>query len=211
MSCTQDTSSIALSIGTGALTATLKISADAGNIASVHADGLWIPTYVDIGDLIWSGRTSKGANFLLANGAAVSRSTFALLFAQYGTTFGPGDGSTTFNLPDLQGRMPVGVGTNADISALGANEGIGTVASRRPKHRTSSTLGVSDPGHFHSVTNNGVSGPAGGNGAASGPGAVLTDTKTTGITLSGAVGTNVGTDPADSSPYLALNPFVRVQ
>lgn len=43
--------------------------------------------------------------WLKANGAAVSRTTYATLFAAIGTTFGVGDGSTTFNLPDLRGRF----------------------------------------------------------------------------------------------------------
>lgn len=43
------------------------------------------------------------AGFLKANGAAISRTTYAALFAKIGTTFGAGDGSTTFNLPDLRG------------------------------------------------------------------------------------------------------------
>ena len=43
--------------------------------------------------------------WLKANGAAISRTTYATLFAAIGTTFGSGDGSTTFNLPDLRGRF----------------------------------------------------------------------------------------------------------
>lgn len=43
--------------------------------------------------------------FLLCDGAAVSRETYSLLFAEIGTTYGAGDGSTTFNLPDLRGRV----------------------------------------------------------------------------------------------------------
>lgn len=53
-----------------------------------------------------------GANsptgFLLCNGAAVSRNVYARLFHVIGTTFGAGDGSATFNLPDIQGRVPLG-------------------------------------------------------------------------------------------------------
>lgn len=48
------------------------------------------------------------AGWLLANGSAVSRTTYAALFAIIGTAYGPGDGATTFNLPNLKGRMPVG-------------------------------------------------------------------------------------------------------
>lgn len=49
--------------------------------------------------------------YLFCQGQAVSRSTYPLLFNAIGTTYGSGDGSTTFNLPDLQGRTPAGVNT----------------------------------------------------------------------------------------------------
>lgn len=54
------------------------------------------------------GGTSIPDGFLLCDGSAVSRSDYADLFAVIGVTFGPGDGSTTFNLPDLRGRVAVG-------------------------------------------------------------------------------------------------------
>lgn len=50
-------------------------------------------------------------NWLLCDGANVSRTTYARLFDLVGTTFGAGDGSTTFTLPDLRSRNPIGVGT----------------------------------------------------------------------------------------------------
>jgi len=57
--------------------------------------------------------------WLIADGAAVSRSTYALLFYVIGTTFGAGDGSTTFNLPDLRGYFVRGHGTNSDGTQSG--------------------------------------------------------------------------------------------
>ena len=51
--------------------------------------------------------------WLLCNGAGVSRATFSALFAKIGTTFGDGDGSTTFNIPDLRDRYIIGANTNA--------------------------------------------------------------------------------------------------
>lgn len=57
--------------------------------------------------------------WLAANGAAVSRATYATLFAAIGTTYGAGDGSTTFALPDLRGYFVRGSGTNSDGTASG--------------------------------------------------------------------------------------------
>ena len=58
-----------------------------------------------VGQVCFFGMTTAPAGFLKANGAAVSRSTYADLFAAIGTTYGAGDGSTTFNLPDLRGEF----------------------------------------------------------------------------------------------------------
>ena len=69
----------------------------------------------------WSS-SSVPTGFLECNGAAVSRSTYAALFAIVGTTYGAGDGASTFNLPDLQDNVAMGKsGTKALASTGGAN------------------------------------------------------------------------------------------
>ena len=60
---------------------------------------------VPAGSVIWYAANSAPPGYLKANGDAVSRSTYAALFAAIGTTFGVGDGSTTFNLPNLRGEF----------------------------------------------------------------------------------------------------------
>lgn len=57
------------------------------------------------GDVKFWPTSSAPAGWLKANGAAVSRTTYAALFAVIGTTYGAGNGSTTFNLPDLRGEF----------------------------------------------------------------------------------------------------------
>ncbi len=57
------------------------------------------------GEICYFARNTAPTGFLKANGAAVSRTTYAALFAAIGTTFGVGDGSTTFNIPDLRGEF----------------------------------------------------------------------------------------------------------
>jgi microcystin-dependent protein len=56
---------------------------------------------------------SAPSGWFLCQGQAISRTTYAALFTAIGTTYGAGDGSTTFNLPDLRGRVPLGVGTSS--------------------------------------------------------------------------------------------------
>lgn len=85
--------------------------------------------------------------WLLCDGSAVSRTDYARLFAVVSTTYGSGDSSTTFNVPDLRGRAPYGKGTNTDNDALGESDGIAE-ASRSPKH----TLTTDEmPSHAHAV------------------------------------------------------------
>ncbi|WP_114294442.1 phage tail protein [Chromobacterium violaceum] len=66
------------------------------------------------GQVAFFAMTTPPDGWLPANGAAVSRSTFASLFAAIGTTYGTGDGTTTFNLPDLRGEFVRGWDANVD-------------------------------------------------------------------------------------------------
>ena len=65
--------------------------------------------------LMWSV-ASIPSGYLECTGQAVSRTTYAVLFALIGTTWGSGDGSTTFNVPDLRGRAPIGAGTGSGLT-----------------------------------------------------------------------------------------------
>ncbi len=76
------------------------------NTQLVFNDGTTLSTSADsvpTGTIMWFGANSIPTGYIKANGAAVSRSTFSALFSAISTTFGAGDGSTTFNVPDLRG------------------------------------------------------------------------------------------------------------
>ena len=69
----------------------------------------------------YAGKTAP-EGWLLCDGSAVSRTTYAALYAAIGTTYGAGNGSTTFTLPDLRGRVPAGANaSNALASKAGAD------------------------------------------------------------------------------------------
>ena len=68
-----------------------------------------------IGKIVMYAGNSAPRGWLLCQGQAVSRTTYAKLFSVIGTTYGNGDGSTTFNVPDMRGRSPLGVG-NGDAT-----------------------------------------------------------------------------------------------
>ena len=77
--------------------------------------------------------------YLLCNGAAVSRTTYADLFAVISTTYGSGDGSTTFNVPQLQGKMPQGYdGNTYNLAGTGGANTV-TVAVTNNQAATNAT------------------------------------------------------------------------
>jgi len=75
------------------------------------------------GEIVAYGGGSAPTGWLLCDGTAVSRTTYAALFAIVGTNYGVGNGSTTFNLPDLRQRFPLGKAASGTGNALGATGG----------------------------------------------------------------------------------------
>ena len=72
-----------------------------------------------VGAIIIYAGTSALDGFLECNGQAISRTTYAELFKKIGTTYGKGDSSSTFNLPDYSNRVPIGVSSSIDLGAKG--------------------------------------------------------------------------------------------
>lgn len=81
----------------------------------------------------YAGGTAP-TGWLLCDGAAVSRTTYAALFAICGTTYGPGDGTNTFNLPDLAGRFPFGADGPHPRGSVSGVEQITLTQANLPAH-----------------------------------------------------------------------------
>ena len=96
---------------------------------------------------MWPTGTAP-TGYLLCNGTAVDRTTYATLFGVIGTTFGAGNGSTTFNLPDYRDRMPIGAGTTYSAASSGGNKDAIVVSH---SHSASTASAGS---HEHYLTNN---------------------------------------------------------
>lgn len=73
---------------------------------------------VPTGSILPYAGSSAPTNWLLCDGSAVSRVTYATLFALVSTTYGSGDGSTTFNLPNLKNRIPIGAGAATVVATF---------------------------------------------------------------------------------------------
>lgn len=99
--------------------------------------------------------SSAPTGWLMCRGQAVSRTTYAALYAVVGTTFGVGDGSTTFNLPDLEKRFPRGAGTAAVGDAGGAETVALDLASTPPHDHTGIIQSAGSHDHGGSIASSG--------------------------------------------------------
>ena len=150
-----------------------KYNFNAGNLTGIEG----IPTATIVP---WTD-SSIPSGFLECNGAAVSRTTYSALFTIIGTTYGAGDGSSTFNLPDLQDNVIIGKSNNKTLGSTGganatANAGNvgGSTANAtisvpqlpphsHPGNAPSGSGNISNVGNR--TTTSGNSGNAGGGGA----------------------------------------------
>ncbi len=134
---------------------------DAATVGQLGTSGVPIGGAVE-----YYGETLPDSTWLWADGSAVSRSSYPVLFERYGTRYGPGDGVTTFNLPDRRGRTSIGMdrqvgGSYADrvtdpildartLGATGGAQSVALTVAQLPKHSHSGTTGSSGQ-HSHSV------------------------------------------------------------
>lgn len=88
------------------------------------------------------------AGYLPCDGRAVSRTTYATLYSVIGTTYGSGDGSSTFNLPNLCGRVGLGKSSSHTLGSKGGSETVKLVTANLPAHHHS----VPAHGHTHTIT-----------------------------------------------------------
>lgn len=114
---------------------------------------------------MWTKATVP-SNFLLCDGSAISRTSFANLFAVVGIQYGNGDGSTTFNLPDLRGRSPIGDGTGVGLTPRAIGDAMGEefhqlVTGELPSHDHAAGAMVTDSTDLpHKHNTNAESDPA---------------------------------------------------
>lgn len=173
-------------------------------------------TYNEVGSIeLMAG--SAGSGWLVCDGSAVSRTTYANLFAVIGTTFGAGDGSTTFNLPDLRGRVPVGSGTGTGLTARSLGQTMGEethtlTVTELPSHNHT----INDSGHVHherlgngananQLIGSGGSNPTVANGVTTSTTALNTNSSTTGITINNTGG---GAAFNQMQPGLVINYYI---
>lgn len=150
---------------------------------------------------------SLPAGWLICNGQAVSRTTYAGLFAVVGTTYGVGNGTTTFNVPDFRGRValgkdnmggtPANVVTNAAADTLGGSMGAETVT----------LIEAELPAHTHSYNDRVVGNGTG--GSDTGPANTNTTSLYTDITGRTTSSTGGGAAHNNMQPSIAMNIIIK--
>lgn len=170
-------------------------TAGAGDADTTIANTLFVATAVaaavPAGVVQAYGGTVAPSGWLMCDGSAVSRTTYAGLFGAISTIYGAGDGSTTFNVPDLRGRAVVGAGAGTGLTSrtLGTTFGAET-----------HTLSTGEmPAHSHTVSA----------GTTAGAGANPTDSLNTGGNAYATSSQGGGAAHNNVQPSLALNYIVK--
>jgi microcystin-dependent protein len=150
--------------------------------------------------MAWTTNTAP-TGWLLCDGSAVSRTTYSTLFTLISTTYGSGDGSTTFNVPDLKGRVILGQDDMGGVSANRVTDTDADTLGGADGEETHTLVTAEIPAHQHTVTT--MEGYAAGTNYISERNAGSTaDTKDT---------TSVGGDGAHNNlqPFLTLNYIIK--
>lgn len=177
--------------------------------------------YAMVGMIVPYAGSTPPTGWLIANGNAISRVTYNRLFSICGTMYGVGNGSTTFNLPNLTGRIPVGLDSSqTEFDSIGEKGGEKThtlTTSQIPSHTHTQNQ------HSHTVVisyrlNNGttvaINGDTivgGGNGALNGDAFTYTAIPTATTSSVVATNQNTGGDTSHNNlqPYISLNYIIR--
>ncbi len=182
--------------------------------------------------MIYAGPSAPDG-YLLCDGSAVSRTTYVDLFAAIGTIYGSGDGSTTFNLPNLSARMIMGVNGSFPLATTGGSATHTLTIPQLPAHNHTGTTdssgshshSVNDPGHSHPQINGRDDGNVSNQPGQAPPGdgepnqtGAPTESAFTGISInSGGAHTHSFTTASTGSnssfsllnPYIALNYIIK--
>lgn len=208
---------ISYTIPEGTIVSSIGVSSDGKVVKQLAAAPL--PGSVEVplgGGIFWTLPTAAlPSNFLPMDGREVSRTVYAAYFALVGTTYGPGNNTTTFNIPKMDGRTPVGVSpSETEFNALGKTGGNkyndlnhGHVVNPHDHYNGTVSTGPDNNNHTHNV--------------ASGSGSTITTSgvnnthghsyeRATGVATPGTNGA-LSSTTSNMQPYMSMFWALRVQ
>jgi microcystin-dependent protein len=194
-----------------------------GTISTVYCDGLGVAAgssvstsvapavqFVPSGAVFYYAASTAPTGYLYCNGAAVSRSVYASLFAVVGTTYGIGDGSTTFNLPELRGEFIRGYNNQPSTGLDPGRVFASTQTDIIKNHTHPASTTASDSGHQHNYS---VLSGGGGTSFSGGPQGLTTaqtDVGYANISASTTISNNTGGSTTETRPVnISLLPCIK--
>lgn len=214
----QGTVSALSSVSANSLVLTNPLPLTSGGTGATTQTGSTMP----VGCIMPFGNTTGVAGWVLCNGQAINRVTFAALFAFIGTLHGAGDGVTTFNVPNIVDKGVFGSGNLYSIGQTGGTTTQTLSVGNIPTHNHPVNItdpghahGVTDPSHAHSYNSGAISGNTGTGGplsSFSSTFAANTTSSTTGVTVnSGTTGITATTSTTGSgSSFNIVPPFIAI-
>ena len=183
-----------------------------GAVTAAKLDSAAVSVLMPSGSLMPYAGSSAPTGYLLCDGAAISRTTFSALFALVGTTYGSGDGSSTFNIPDLRGRVIAGQDDMGGVSAnrlTGLSGGVDGDILGGSGGAETHTLSIAQmPAHTHGLStatgNNNQTGVAG-----NAPKGTDLGSPTVGTYSGGAISTGGGGAHNNVQPTIILNYIIK--
>ena len=192
----------------------VRVVSPNGNISQMFIYGVQTTYSALVGEIKPYAGSSEPIGWLMCDGRAISRNEYQQLFDVIGTTYGVGDDSTTFNIPDLSGRTLIGVSNDYTLADVGGSKDIQAhshafTQPKIPNHKhsmgniwsdgsgSSSAYMYTSNRHLSTRYTNGNSPDGGGGDCYGGAVGVVTDT-TTGTAMSTG-------DAGNMQPYLAIN------
>jgi microcystin-dependent protein len=223
-STNKDTGCMVLEGGLG-VEKNINAGGDMSAVGKVYESGhMLLPT----GTILPYAVSSAPSGYLLCDGTAISRTTYSSLFSIIGTTFGSGDGTTTFNVPDMRGKMPFGASPSYSFASTSGSASATLSIANMPSHTHTGTTdaggvhnhSITDPGHTHTQTtinddfNNSGENPPGFTADSAGSRTWSNiSTNTTGITINNS-GSHTHTFTTNStgsgSSFSILNPYLAI-
>lgn len=204
--------------------ARLGVGADGTSPVADHTQALGLAWTQVIAPAIvaHTAATAAPTGWLVRDGSAVSRTTYAALFAAISTTYGAGDGSTTFNVPDSRGRFDLGVSGSYSLGTTGgsATSSLSTANVPAHTHAFSATTGTESAPHDHETpADMAINSPGStlnivttaGNGVTFSVQVTTAENATHTHNVSGTTGTGSGSGSSFNtiSPYQALTPIIK--